>query len=132
MENSIEDVKDPLLVIKSEIESPLTSEEQSNEFFNVVILKAELETEAISNENVIHDAPNLIEIKNKCRLCLTTEECTWIEIFSNEPYPFADVHEITPSNILEIIEAFTTIKVWHSSPILASGTFFKQNIIFNF
>lgn len=71
------------------------------------MLNNELEIE--SNENLTNDKHNLIEFENICRLCLTKEENTWIEVFSNQPYENSD--EITPSNILEIIEQFTTVKV---------------------
>lgn len=98
-------MQDPLFVVKSEINSSSTS----NEF---IANNVGSTIEANLNENVIKDEQASIPFEShKCRLCLTKQGSNWIDIFSNEPYPYSNVDEITPSNIVEIIEQFTTVKV---------------------
>lgn len=109
-------MQDPLFVVKSEINSSSTSSKHSNEFIannNVGSTRTLLlEIEPNLNENVIKDGQASIPFENhKCRLCLTKEGNNWIDIFSSEPYPYSNVDEITPSNIVESIEQFTTVKV---------------------
>lgn len=105
-ENRVQDVQDeqdPLFVVKTESQYPtVATDEQSNEFENI----------ALTAVHRIDDKERLLRsVDNKCRLCLTKEESDWIEIFSREPCSYANVNEITPANIVEIIEQCTSIKV---------------------
>lgn len=94
-ENRVQDVQD-------EQDPTVATDEQSNEFENI----------ALTAVHRIDDKERLLRsVDNKCRLCLTKEESDWIEIFSREPCSYANVNEITPANIVEIIEQCTSIKV---------------------
>lgn len=105
---------DPLFVVESEVKSPSISDKESNEISIVGTTIPVVKIEPKSDETLMQVEEDSIEIENKCRLCLTKDESNWIEIFSNKPYPYANVDEITRWNIVEIIEQFTTIKVWES------------------
>ncbi len=105
-----EDMHDPLLVVKSEMESSATVDGQSNEF----VVKSEMESSSTfseeSNEFIVND--NVIQDERiRCRLCLTEEDNNWIDIFSTKPYPYSNVGRRTPRNIVEMVEKCTTIKV---------------------
>lgn len=118
---------DPLFVVKTEIKPPSTSDKQSNEIAIVGKTIAVVKIEPKSDETLMQDEEDSIAIESKCRLCLTKDESNWIEIFSNKPYPYANVDEITQSNIVEVIERLTTIKVWESFCLV---TFYENEFSF--
>lgn len=90
--------------IKTELPYPST-----NEYLHVESIDMKIELPE-TNKYLEDRKHKLIDaFKNKCRLCLTEDDGTWSNVFSSEPYE--DCDEITPSNILAVIEQFTTVKV---------------------
>ncbi|XP_037045438.1 zinc finger protein 391-like isoform X2 [Bradysia coprophila] len=117
---NVHDTQDPLFVIKSEEEPPLIFDKQLDELpigdnsqgisnASAGSITTMLKIEPISSEAVIGDPSVPTEFKNMCRLCMVKDEGHWIEIFSKEPFDGCD--EITPSNITEIIEQSTTVRI---------------------
>lgn len=89
-----------------------TESNKSNPRINNEPLTLTLEIDSIESTTELPDANKNFqnrehEMNNACRLCMTEE--IWIDVFSSEPYE--DSGEIIPSNILEVIEQFTTVKV---------------------
>ncbi|KAG4079851.1 hypothetical protein HA402_014982 [Bradysia odoriphaga] len=117
---NVHGIQDPLFVIKSEDETPLIFDKQSDELpiadnfqctsnGSAGSITTMLKIEPISNEAVMGDPSIPTVFENMCRLCMAKGEGHWFEIFSNTPYDGCD--EITPSNIAEIIEQSTTVKI---------------------